>query len=198
MSKVKNTEQIREQILEAANERFQVYGFNKTTMAEIAEDCGMSPANLYRYFRNKMDIVAHLAEQCMGEERRRMQQIVDDESRSASVRLRELVFVQLHHQYEQYAQRPKMNELVDVVCREHQEIVDDKIAAKLAMLAALLEQGNRQGEFAVADPQQTADAILSATVVYGTPFFIPMFPLAELERKAENSVQLILRGILKR
>ena len=44
------TEEIRTQILDAAEARFRTYGFGKTTMAEIASDIDMSTANLYRYF----------------------------------------------------------------------------------------------------------------------------------------------------
>ncbi len=43
----------REKIMEAAMARFSYYGFGKTTMAEIAKDCGMSAANIYRFFENK-------------------------------------------------------------------------------------------------------------------------------------------------
>lgn len=35
-------------ILKAAVNRFREYGYNKTTMAEIAKDIGMSTANIYR------------------------------------------------------------------------------------------------------------------------------------------------------
>ena len=45
-------------IIDAAIRRFSEYGYNKTTMAEIAEDAAMSAANLYRYFKNKQDIAA--------------------------------------------------------------------------------------------------------------------------------------------
>ena len=53
-------EEIQQRILHAAEERFQQYGYNKTTMAEIARDCDMSAANLYRYFENKLAIGAAL------------------------------------------------------------------------------------------------------------------------------------------
>ena len=45
-------EKIRQVILNKAFSRFGRYGFGKTTMAEIAKDCEMSPGNLYRYFKS--------------------------------------------------------------------------------------------------------------------------------------------------
>ena len=47
-----NEEKINE-ILIAAQNRFGRFGFNKTTMQEIAEDLGISKASLYYYFPDK-------------------------------------------------------------------------------------------------------------------------------------------------
>ena len=44
----------REQILDAAMNRIKHYGYGKTTMSEIAGDCGMSAGNIYRFFIKKM------------------------------------------------------------------------------------------------------------------------------------------------
>ena len=35
----------------AAKKRFTHFGYGKTTMAEVAADCDMSPGNLYRFLR---------------------------------------------------------------------------------------------------------------------------------------------------
>ena len=58
---------IRSQIVEAAHSRFSHYGYGKATMAEIATDVGMSAANLYRYFKNKQEIIAECASRSMCE-----------------------------------------------------------------------------------------------------------------------------------
>ena len=44
------SEAIRGQIVAAAKKRFSHFGYAKTTMAEVAADCDMSPGNLYRFF----------------------------------------------------------------------------------------------------------------------------------------------------
>jgi AcrR family transcriptional regulator len=49
-------DQFRREIVAAARSRFQRYGYAKTSMQEIAEDCGMSAANLYRYYDGKLAI----------------------------------------------------------------------------------------------------------------------------------------------
>ena len=49
-------------ILDAAERCFVRAGFHRTTMQDVASEAGMSPGNLYRYFRSKDVIVAALAE----------------------------------------------------------------------------------------------------------------------------------------
>ena len=70
-------DKIRQDILEAAEARFKLYGYNKTTMSEIAKDCDMSAANLYRFFQNKLDIGANLACRCLDDEICLLKSIID-------------------------------------------------------------------------------------------------------------------------
>ncbi|HEV2559072.1 MAG TPA: TetR/AcrR family transcriptional regulator [Microvirga sp.] len=49
-------------ILDAAERCFVRSGFHRTTMQDVAAEAGMSPGNLYRYFRSKDAIVIGLAE----------------------------------------------------------------------------------------------------------------------------------------
>lgn len=53
MDKTKEKEQA---ILKAARERFAQFGFNKSTMDEIASDVELGKASLYYYFPAKEDL----------------------------------------------------------------------------------------------------------------------------------------------
>src|SRR5215472_7370156 len=52
----------RSRILEAAERAFVRHGFHATTMQHVAAEAGMSPGNLYRYFRSKEALVEGLCE----------------------------------------------------------------------------------------------------------------------------------------
>jgi len=56
------TQHRHERILNAAERCFVRAGFHRTTMQDVAAEAGMSPGNLYRYFRSKEAIAAGLAE----------------------------------------------------------------------------------------------------------------------------------------
>ena len=51
-----------DEIIAVAQKRFGLYGLNKTSMREIAEDVGMSKASLYYYFADKGDLYRAVVE----------------------------------------------------------------------------------------------------------------------------------------
>ncbi|HEX9647355.1 MAG TPA: helix-turn-helix domain-containing protein, partial [Alphaproteobacteria bacterium] len=78
---------VRAQILRAAQARFARYGFNKTTMAEIAADCAMSAANIYRYFDGKGDIAAVGTGRWLAALETELEGLADDAARAPAERL---------------------------------------------------------------------------------------------------------------
>ena len=50
------------QIVEAASRCFVERGFHKSSMREICQEAGMSPGNLYRYFKSKEEIIRAAAD----------------------------------------------------------------------------------------------------------------------------------------
>ncbi len=185
-----------EQILAAAFDRFVRFGYNKTTMAEIAGDCGMSAANIYRYFDNKLDIGAHLASQCLAQLVTLQSEIVARKQTAASERLRELVFVTLRYTHDQWLETPLVNELVTALCGDRMDIVDTHKQAERSVIIELLEDGNASGEFRVTDPQDTAAALQTAMTLFSMPLLMPAYPREVFEKKAEALVRLLLTGLL--
>lgn len=190
-------EEIQQRILHAAEERFQQYGYNKTTMAEIAGDCDMSAANLYRYFENKLAIGAALACNCLNKDIDNLKNIVLDKQLSPVDKLEKYVLATLDFTHRQWSETPRLNEMVTAICHERTDIVDQHVQNKQALLITLLREGNQQGSFEVADPEVTAEAILTATTLFDVPLLMPLFSREAFERKAKNLVSLVLNGLLK-
>jgi len=197
-SKENLTEDIRDQILQAAENRFRQYGYNKTTMAEIAKDCSMSAANLYRYFENKLAIGASLACDCLDKDIEGLKKVILDNKLSGAERLFEFIMTTFNHTHTQWSETPRMNEIVIAICHERLDIVDQHYFQKQALLITLIKDGNRSGEFDVTDSEGAAEAILTAITMFDVPLLMPMFSREAFERKAKNLVALLLSGLLKR
>jgi len=196
--KTKVVDDTHQRILDAAEVRFQQFGFNKTTMAEIAADCDMSAANLYRYFENKLAIGASLSRNCLSEGVEKLKNIVYDKSLSPSDKIRQYILKTLDHTHSQWSETPRLNEMVTAICHERLDIVDQHVSNKQALLITILKEGNQTGEFDVADPEVTAEAILTSTTLFGVPLLMPMFSREAFERKANILASLLLNGLLKR
>ncbi len=191
-------DEVRGIILDAANERFSRYGYNKTTMAEIAEDCDMSAANLYRYFKNKLDIGANLACNCLDTELCETREIVARTDQPAADRLHDVVLQILRYTHGQWANNPRMNEMVNAICAARMDIVDQYKQTQHRLLVTLLEDGIRRGEFAVADIDDTAEAIISAITAFSMPLLMPLYSFDVFEQRAKSVVRLLLNGLVKR
>src|SRR5438105_9742905 len=81
---------VRERILTTAERLFREIGYQKTTVADIAKDLRMSPANVYRFFDTKKAINAGVARALMGEVEGEAQRIATTPG-AAAARLRELI-----------------------------------------------------------------------------------------------------------
>jgi len=192
------SEQIRAQILDAADKRLRTYGYSKTTMAEIATDVSMSAANLYRYFENKLDIGAALAQRCFRDRLTTLQEVVNRPGGTASTRLEDFVITNLRYTHTQFAEAPKVNELVDIIVAERCDIIQTKIENDLTLIKIILNAGLQSGEFEIKDIQSTALAIQHATVKFSVPLFMTMYPLEEFELHARSLVKLLVQGLRAR
>jgi AcrR family transcriptional regulator len=190
-------DETRERILDVSRERFTRYGYGKTTMAEIAKDCDMSAANLYRYFESKQDIAAGLACHCLAEDEAKLRAVVNRADLDSKAKFELFVLETFRHVYEQWTKQPHVNEIVQTVTRERRDIVDQHQTRKQRLLIEMIEEGNARGEFDVADVKTTASSILLAIIVFDVPFLMHLFDKAQWERRAKGVAQLILNGICK-
>lgn len=184
-----------EQILEAALLRFGHYGFSKTTMAEIARDCDMSAANIYRHFSGKNEILAVLAGRIFERHEAKLAAVCQRPFPSFSLKLHAFFqeAILLTHQY--VTEQPKMKEMVDFISLERLDLINSHSEAKYRLIREILAEGADSGEFHISDLAETADAMKKATVMYHTPFFFDTVPLAELQASCRNVVDLLLNGI---
>ncbi|RKZ70931.1 MAG: hypothetical protein DRQ48_05135 [Gammaproteobacteria bacterium] len=188
---------ISSQIVEAAHNRFRHYGYGKTTMAEIAADIGMSAANLYRYFKNKQDIIAECANRSMCERLDRLRVAIRKPELSAIERLKAYVLTDLVISQEMAENDEKINELVNNITLQRPDMVYSKIEAENAVIEEILSYGNETGEFAIDDISNTANTIHMSLVIFNVPTFMSLYSLEEFGEKAVSVIELIVSGLAK-
>jgi len=188
----------RDRILAAAMARIKHYGYSKTTMAEIAADCDMSPGNIYRFFEAKIDIAEAMARKHYEEHRASLAAIARKKDWSADKRLRELFLVRLRDSYCLLEQSDKILELAEVLHRERPLFANEQLALERVFLTALLEEGAAAGIFADSDHAFDAEMIQAATMKFGVPQLFSQLTLPKLERELTGVLDLLLKGLYLR
>lgn len=186
---------VRRQIIEAARKRFFHYGYGKTTMAEVAQDCGMSPGNLYRYFPSKLDIAEEIADAFHQELQARISADASKPGLSARERLRAHLSGTLRLTFEKLEKDARVVELAQIIARERPSFTNRELARERRVLCEILEQGNAHGEFNVADPAFAAEMIQSATMKFRYPQLWSHLGLEALERELDGVLTLLFDGL---
>jgi len=182
-------------ILEAAVNRFSEYGYNKTTMIEIAEDTGMSAANIYRYFKNKEEIAAACAKNCMCERTDILKSVIRGANLTATEKLEKYIFSTLYVSQERALENRKIDEIIAEITKNRPNLVHEKINNENALIMEILSHGNQTGEFNVDNVSEAASAIHSMLVLFDVPLFMHLFTKEEFEKKAESVIKLLISGL---
>lgn len=185
----------REQILHAAMERIMHYGYAKTTMAEIARDCGMSAGNIYRFFASKIDIAEAMARKLNMEINAQNAALVRGKG-TATEKMRLFHRTALIKTFEKLDNNVKVLEVAEVLSHERPNFANEELAQERIYLVQLLEQGIAEGAFAPMDnPNFIAEMMQSATMKFRYPQLWSRLTLPKLERELNGVMDIILAGL---
>jgi AcrR family transcriptional regulator len=188
----------RDRILHAASERIKHYGYGKTTMAEIAADCDMSPGNIYRFFEAKIDIAEAMARKHYAAEHAALSAIARRKEWPADKRLREIFFKNLRDSFHMFEKDAKILEVAEVLHRERPLFANEQLALERVFLTALLEDGVEAGLFEPGDHALHAEMIQVATMKFSVPQLFSHLTLPKLERELAGVLDMILQGLYRR
>jgi AcrR family transcriptional regulator len=180
----------RERILVVAERLFRVIGYQKTTVADIAKELRMSPANVYRFFDSKKAIHEGVARGLMGEVEIEAQRIADRPG-SAAQRLRELMTTVHRMNSERYVGDSKLHEMVEIAMEEDWDVCVAHMELITRIIGNVIAQGAAAGEFEVADLQEAALCSCAAMI----KFFHPQM-IAQSANKPGPSINQMIDFIL--
>jgi AcrR family transcriptional regulator len=161
----------RERILVVAERLFRQIGYQKTTVADIAKELRMSPANVYRFFDSKKSIHEGVARTLMGGVEVEAQRIADRPG-PAAPRLRELMKTVNRMNTERYVGDNKLHEMVAIAMEEDWEVCTAHMMLITQTLGSVIAQGMASGEFEVADLEQAALCVCTAMLRFFHPQMI--------------------------
>jgi len=188
----------RDRILEAASARIMHYGYGKTTMAEIAADCGMSPGNIYRFFEAKIDIAEAMARKHYAEEQSELAAIARRTDRPVEWRLREVFVTRMREGFDMISKNAKILEVAEVLSRERPLFSNQNLAAERVFIGAMIDEGIANGTFGPCDSEFAAEMMQAALMKFSVPQMYSRLTLPKLERELNGVLDLLLNGLYTR
>lgn len=185
----------RRRILDAAERLFRHYGYDKTTVADIARELGMSPANVYRFFASKLEIVEAIAVR-MFEDRHRLNLEILASPGGAVERLRRFFLENNRLTLETLIDDRKVHDIVEVAMAQQWSAIETHLGQIADVIEELIRQGNASGEFAVADTRRAAVCARQSFVSMMHPTLIVQCGADDQERAdAAELADFIIRAL---
>ncbi|EJW10727.1 Transcriptional regulator, TetR family [Rhodovulum sp. PH10] len=158
----------RSRIVATAERLYRQVGYQKTTVADIARTLGMSPANVYRFFRSKDEINEAVGRKLLAEVISAAEAVAASDA-PASTRLRNLLTALERLNAERFTVEQKLHDLVAIAISERWDMVTEYVDRMDGILAGIVADGMAAGEFRKGDPLTAARCVHVATMRYTHP-----------------------------
>lgn len=151
-------ESTRERILSAARERFGRAGYAATSLGQLAEDVGITPAAIYRYFGSKAELYRAAVQDAVSELVPRYREAIA-RSPSAGEGLVALIMASAELHQEDPSLAVFLSSLIPEMRREPElaAMVAEEPAAITEMVVDLVERARREGSL---PPDSELDAVV--------------------------------------
>ncbi|WP_315927753.1 TetR family transcriptional regulator [Mesorhizobium sp. SP-1A] len=183
-----------ERILAAAERLFRHYGYNKTTVADIARDLGMSPANIYRFFTSKVEIHQAICGRMLAASLH-LALGISKQPLPASERLRRCIIEQHRLTVETMLDEQKVHEMVVVAIERDWHVIEKHIDRLHAVYADIIREGIEAGEFAEQDVDVAARCIGAATVTLCHPQMVAQCLAKQNRARPDELVDYAIRAL---
>ena len=185
---------VREQIVEAAYEHFGHYGYEKTTVAELAKAIGFSKAYIYKFFDSKQAIGEVICANRLDMIMAAVNAAIAD-APSASEKLRRLFRALTEAGSELFFHERKLYDIAAVAARDKWPSTERYSERLLKLIESIVVEGRKAGEFERKTP---LDEVTLAIYMVMCPFINPVQLQYNLEAAPTAAVvlsSLILRSL---
>ncbi|HEY4191308.1 MAG TPA: TetR family transcriptional regulator [Mesorhizobium sp.] len=183
-----------ERILESAERLFRHYGYGKTTVADIARDLGMSPANVYRFFASKEQIHQEICGRMLAAS---LHLALANSKRQlpAAERLRLCILDQHQLTKETMLDEQKVHEMVIVAIERDWHVIEKHVDRLHQVYSDIIREGIEAGEFRQQDLDSAARCFGAATAALCHPQMVAQCLAKENRAAPDELVDFAIRAL---
>lgn len=186
--------QVRDQIVTAATEHFRLYGYEKTTVSDLAKAIGFSKAYIYKFFESKQAIGEQICANCLSEIETDIRTAVDSIDR-APEKLRRMFKAIVESSMRLFFEDRRLYDIAASAATEQWESVKAYESRIKTILQEVLLLGREAEDFERKTPlDETANAIYLVMRPYLNPLLLQHSLDSTHDAPAQLS-SLILRSL---
>ncbi len=138
--------EVRDQILSAATEHFSRYGYEKTTVSDLAKTIGFSKAYIYKFFESKQAIGEMICANCLREIEDEVNTAINEAEYPAE-KLRILFKVIVEASLRLFSQERKLYEIAASAASEKWDATVAYENRIIKVLQNIIQEGRQSGDF---------------------------------------------------
>lgn len=186
--------EVRDQIVIAATEHFSRYGYEKTTVSDLAKAIGFSKAYIYKFFESKQAIGEAICANCLRQIETEVRAAVDEAERPPE-KLRRMFKALVESSLRLFFQDRKLFEIAASAATENWQAARAYDGRIQELLQDILQQGRQSGDFERKTPLD--EAVMAIHLVM-RPYLNPLLLQHGLDYTDEAPLllsSLILRSL---
>ena len=177
-----------------ADELFRQFGFGKTTVADIAAELGMSPANIYKFFSSKEAIIQASADRNLVVLAEAVQPHIVA-SGAALDRIERVLLTVYRHTVDILRNERQVFKLMMVAYEQKWDCVGAFDKFLLETVAKLVKEGMGTGEFKSGDASATARLLFDCLILIRTPHLYQQEGRELNEKRIRGMVRFLGRAL---
>lgn len=185
---------VRDQILSAATEHFSRYGYEKTTVSDLAKSIGFSKAYIYKFFESKQAIGEMICANCLREIEDEVNTAINEAEYPAE-KLRVLFKVIVEASLRLFSQERKLYEIAASAASEKWDATVAYENRILKVLQNIIHEGRQSGDFERKTP---IDEAVKAIYLVMRPYLHPLLLQHSISYNTDAPVllsSLVLRSL---
>lgn len=186
--------EVRNQIVAAATEHFSRYGYEKTTVSDLAKAIGFSKAYIYKFFESKQAIGEMICANCLHEIETDVRAAVE-EAALPPEKLRRMFKVATEASLRLFFRDRKLYDIAASAATENWQAVQTYEARVQTLLQDVLRAGRQSGDFERKTPlDETTMAIYLVMRPYLNPLLL-QYNLDSTDVAPSRLASLVLRSL---
>ncbi|MEW4426874.1 MULTISPECIES: TetR/AcrR family transcriptional regulator [Paenibacillus] len=190
MRLIKNPEERRNEILDAAEILFVTKGYTKATVMDILHACNIAKGTFYYYFQSKEEVMNAIVMRFILKGEAAAKCVVSDPKLNAHDKIFRIIMAQNEPDEKKLGLIEQLHHVHNV--EMHQKSLVETVLRLSPILAEVVEQGMQEGVFHTPNPQESIEFLLvSSQFLLDRGIF--QWEEEELQKKVEAFSQIVER-----